>query len=150
MTQNLETDSLNSQKPQYGSVYFLGSGASASAGAPTFANFQDQALQISNKLRDNEIFQEVWIDWITKFKDYNIEEYFSGIELGEMITLNENVPPSSRKITTDDVTYFIAKTIEEALNDVKSDAYNKFICEIIEPKDAIITTNWDILLERNV
>ena len=141
---------LNNSRPRYGKLYFLGSGASASSGAPTFRNFYEKALDISKKLKDDIIYQEVLDQWRSDFSDYNIEEYFSAIEMREMITLN-NDDSTITPVKTQALTNFIAKTIEKSLNEVKSKDYLKFI-KLISPEsnDAIVTTNWDILLETEI
>ncbi len=142
---------LNNPRPQYGALYFLGSGASASSGAPTFRDFYEKALDISKKLKEDATYQEVLDEWRSGFSDYNIEEYFSAIEMSEMITLNNNVDSTFTPVKTQALTNFIAKTIEKSLNEVSSEDYMKFI-QLISPEknDAIVTTNWDILLETEI
>lgn len=142
---------LNNSRPVYGTLYFLGSGASASSGAPTFTNFYDKALDISKKLKDDVTYQEVLDQWRSGFSDYNIEEYFSAIEMREMITLNNDNDSTITFVKTQALTNFIAKTIEKSLNEIKSEDYMKFI-QLISPEsnDAIVTTNWDILLETEI
>ncbi len=102
----------NDSRPQYGTLYFLGSGASASSGAPTFSNFYEKSLDISRKLKGDEKYQKVLDDWKSGFAGYNIEEYFSAIELSEMITLNREVDERFLPVKTQDLTIFIAKQLK--------------------------------------
>lgn len=139
-------DALENSYPQYRALYFLGSGASASSGAPTFRNFQEKSLDISKELKNDIDYQMVLDDWRSKFAGYTIEDYFSAIEMSEMIALNKEA-----NLTTKQLTYFIAKTIEKSLTKATiSEDYMIFNEIIISNQDAIVTTNWDILLETAI
>jgi NAD-dependent SIR2 family protein deacetylase len=138
-------DALENSFPQNRALYFLGSGASASSGAPTFRNFFDKSLDISKELKNDIDYQMVLEDWRSKFAGYTIEDYFSAIEMSEMIALNKEA-----NLTTKQLTDFIAKTIEKSLTKASSEDYRIFIEKIIANHDAIVTTNWDILLETEI
>ncbi len=148
MGNNQNTNELDSSNPQCKALYFLGSGASAASGAPTFGNFLQKSRDISKKLKDNEIYQKVLDEWTSEFDGFNIEEFFSAIELREMITLT--IDKDNKQVNVKDVTDFIAQTIEESLTKRSSEDYRKFILEILRKQDAIVTTNWDILLETEI
>lgn len=130
MENNIST--LNNSRPQYGALYFLGSGASASSGAPTFSNFYEKSLDISKKLKEDDTYQKVLDQWRSGFADYNIEEYFSTIEMSEMITLNRDVDAIFMPVKTQELTNFIAKTIENSLIEGSFKDYREFI-QLIYP-----------------
>lgn len=141
-----DTNPIQSTDPKFKNVYFLGAGASVSAGAPTFGNFRDKAIESLGKIvneRDKERFDQVLIDWNKNYKDYNIEEYYTAIEMDELLINNLNIDKK-----TDDIVFFIALTIEKSLinSDVTS---HKILLINIDDSDAIITTNWDIVLETS-
>lgn len=129
-------------------VFFLGAGTSVSGGVPTFANFHDKSKEVLTKMLRNgypnteiEIFQKVLGLWKTNFFDYNIEEYYSAIELNEQLNCAES-------ITTEDIVRFIAITIKNSIHEQYTESY-KLLVKYAVVK-AIITTNWDILLERSL
>lgn len=129
-------------------VFFLGAGASVSGGAPSFANFRDKAKGVLSEMlpeRESEngisLFQNVLNHWDENFADYNIEEYYSAVEMNEQ--LNHGEP-----ITTGDIIRFIAYTIEKSIVESNTPPY-KLLGDYGVTK-AIVTTNWDILLERSI
>lgn len=131
-------------------VFFLGAGASVSGGAPTFANFRDKAKDIKSKMLEKKesdsenisLFQNVLNQWDENFSDYNIEEYYSAVEM------NEQLNGDDESITTEEIVRFIALTIEKSINTSNTPSY-KLLAEYGQLK-AIITTNWDILLEYSI
>ncbi len=142
----MDTDqniALENLFPQNRVLYFLGSGASASSIAPTFKNFLEKSLDISKELKDDINYQIVLDNWRNKFAGYNIEDYFSAIEMNEMID-------KKTYLTTKQLTDFIAKTIEKSLIKAVSEEYRIFLEKVITNHDAIVTTNWDILLETEI
>jgi len=129
-------------------VFFLGAGASVSGGAPTFANFRDKAKEVLSKiLQEGEsgekisLFQNVLNQWNENFADYNIEEYYSAVEMNEQLNHDES-------ITTKNIVRFIAYTIEKSILKLNTPSYKLLVDYGIVK--AIVTTNWDILLERSI
>lgn len=81
-------------------VFFLGAGASVSGGAPTFANFRDKAREVLTEFvqegsSDSEIplFKKVLNQWDENYADYNIEEYYSAVEMNEQLQYFAKKPP---------------------------------------------------------
>lgn len=113
-------------------LLFLGSGASVCAGAPTFSNFREKAEKISEKKHKKTL--DFWRD---NYKDYNIEEYYTAIEMRELCIL-------PTEITSQDIIELIATTIERSLKNHKRTPHYY----LANRKElVIITTNWDYLLE---
>lgn len=127
-------------------VYFLGAGASVLAGAPTFDNFHKKAENICKyNLSDNtqkEIFQRVLKYWKMYFNDYNIEDYYTAIEMREMLKHDSDF------VSTDDIVTVICSTIQKSLTSNKSSFYYENLLNNSEDY-VVITTNWDIILESS-
>ena len=130
-------------------VFFLGAGASVSGGAPTFTNFRDKAKDVLYMLQGGNhdskkisLFQNVLTQWNENFSDYNIEEYYSAVELSEQLDGDD------KSITTEEIAIFIALTIQKLI--VKSNTPSYKLLANYGVAKAIITTNWDILLEHSV
>ncbi len=124
-------------------VYFLGAGASVSAGVPTFSNFREKAEKIYSGLNKDdpkkEIFENVLKDWNEHFKDYDIERYFAVIEMHEKLKHNYNIKPEN-------IIAVISSTIQKSMtkNDIfaknsQYSCYNKFVGNIKTRKN--IQTN---------
>lgn len=129
-------------------VFFLGAGASVSGGAPTFANFRDKAREVLTEFvqegsSDSEIplFKKVLNQWDENYADYNIEEYYSAVEMNEQLN-------DEKSIISKDIVRFIAYTIENLIDSSTTEAYKSLVK--YDAIKAIITTNWDILLERSI
>lgn len=127
-------------------VFFLGAGFSAYAGIPTFSNFRDRVQNIYDNLSDqdqNKMLLGRFLNiWRQQFNEYNIEEYYSIIEMYKSLQY-ENI------VSTDDIMRVIRITIEKSLekNDSIYQTYSNFL-RCIHSQDAIsMTTNWDILPE---
>jgi NAD-dependent SIR2 family protein deacetylase len=133
-------------------VFFLGAGASALAGVPTFANFYETAEDIYKKKllnkKSNKQFERVLKYWKKNFDKCNIEEFYSAVEMLEM--LDDTIKDNQEIVTTDDIESFIYSTIQKS---VKSDIIIKNIYGLflknIPIRSGIITTNWDIVLETS-
>lgn len=131
-------------------VFFLGAGTSVSGGAPTFANFRNKAKDVRSKMLENgesnstkiSLFKDVLTQWDKDFSDYNIEEYYSAIEM------NEHLDRGDESITTEKIAKFIALTIQESIDTPHTPSYELLAAYAV--RKAIITTNWDILLERSI
>ncbi|MDP3103396.1 MAG: SIR2 family protein [Candidatus Methanoperedens sp.] len=141
-------DSNTKQSGYPKEVFFLGAGASVSGGVPTFADFRDKANKVLYNMkqeRENRgrtpLFQNALNYWNENFNDYNIEEYYSAIEMDEQLNHNNS-------ITTENLKDFIGLTIDILRKKLNTPSY-KCLVEYKVAK-AIITTNWDILLERSI
>ena len=132
-------------------VFFLGAGTSVSGGSPTFANFRNKAKDVLSKMLENReldgtkisLFQDVLTQWDKNFSDYNIEEYYSAIEMNEQLNCEDE-----STTTTEEIAKFIALTIQKSIDTSSTPSYE--LLAAYEVKKAIITTNWDILLERSI
>jgi NAD-dependent SIR2 family protein deacetylase len=141
-------DSVANESDYLTDVFFLGAGASVSGGVPTFAHFRDKAKKVLyNMLQEREsrgritLFQNALNYWNDNFNDYNIEEYYSAIEMDEQ--LNPDYP-----ITTKNIKDFIGLTIDILRKPINTQFY-KSLVEYKVAK-AIITTNWDTSLELSI
>ena len=139
----------NNQSDSIETIFFLGAGASVSAGVPTFNNFRDQANLIKEEISSEDepiknLFKFVLGYW-GNFNEYNIEELYEAVEMQETLAEPEI-------ITTKDIEKFIFYTIKKSSK--------KKINSIISVEDflrlslsyghsAIITTNWDTILESS-
>lgn len=132
-------------------VFFLGAGTSFSGGSPTFANFRNKAKDVLSKMLENReldstkisLFQDVLTQWDKDFSDYNIEEYYSAIEMNEQLNGEDE-----SSTTTGEIAKFIALTIQKSIDTPSTPSYE--LLAAYEVKKAIITTNWDILLEHSI
>lgn len=88
------------------------------------------------------LFQNVLTQWNENFSDYNIEEYYSAVELSEQLDCG------NESITTEEIARFIALTIQKLI--VKSNTPSYKLLANYGVAKAIITTNWDILLEHSI
>ena len=131
-------------------VFFLGAGASVSGGAPTFADFRNKAKDVRSKILEEReldntkisLFQNVLNQWDENFSDYGIEDYYSAVEM------NEHLDYDNKYVTTEEIARFIALIIENSINTSNTPPY-KLLADYGVTK-AIITTNWDILLEYSI
>jgi NAD-dependent SIR2 family protein deacetylase len=132
-------------------VFFLGAGASALAGVPTFADFYDKA-KIIYQTKKNEIdevlFRRVLEYWNKDFKQCNIEEFYSAVEMRELLHNTISTEEKEKSVTTDEIENFIYPTIKKSIHDINPDIYGLFLAKSTT-KSVIITTNWDILLETS-
>jgi len=105
----LITNPINSSS----TVFFLGAGASALAGSPTFSNFQEKAKNIyptiSKDDPDKELFKKILEHWESDFKGDNIEQYYAAIEMSDILS------DKQENVNTKDVVKFICSTIQKSL-----------------------------------
>lgn len=139
----INTNQLKATK----NVYFLGAGASAPGYVPTLYGFDESAKKVLNdiSLREGkDLVQNVLNHWKKHCYDaegeYNIEEYFSIIEMKEQLGYKGS-------ITAENIASFIGLTIENKRKKLTTLSYKKLIKDGYA--EAIITTNWDFLLERS-
>jgi NAD-dependent SIR2 family protein deacetylase len=136
-------------------VCFLGAGASAWAGIPTFNDFQRKAEIVCNKLPEHspekKVFQCVLKDWGTRYKESNIEEYYATIEMHETLKFNNIKKEDSDCITSAKIVTVICNTIQESTNSKtsKTPYYFDLNWKLQDGSTDLvfITTNWDILFE---
>ncbi|MDD5435273.1 MAG: SIR2 family protein [Nitrospira sp.] len=128
-------------------VYFLGAGASASGGIPTFSNFhgfREKANEVLNgisQIEGKDLVQRVLHHWEDHFNNYNIEDYYAAIELDEELGYNNS-------ISAENIEGFLGLIIDNLRKKLNTQEYKRLIeCGFAE---AIITTNWDFLLERSI
>lgn len=127
-------------------VYFLGAGASVSAGLPTFADFRKKSFEICKNVPSEDIknqFENVFECWVKKFNEYNLEEFYAAIEIYEILG-------KSISVKTEHIEELIFHTIKQSKNTINSNNfYEKFLIGIQDRSSCIITTNWDIELESS-
>lgn len=163
-------DSDQSKAP----VFFLGAGASAIAGVPTFANFREMAKKVLDSIlielgenepddrddqqyiesEDSLIFRRVLNYWDKYFKNYDVEQFYAAVEMNELLNKNSIINEKSINITTKDVEkvicWIIQKSLEESpTNDIVASCYSKILNIMETTHAAVITTNWDIVLESS-
>ena len=135
-----------------GTVFIIGSGASAGYGAPTFSDFFDKAKQIMDDKKadvDKERFGTV-IDVHKKcFPSFNIEQFYSLLELEEELGGDVCEKPASE--LKKDTLYLISATIKHSLKDEMSEDISEFIKNLEDDSGysdvTIINLNWDLLFD---
>lgn len=147
------------QSPLPKDIYFLGAGSSSLVGVPTFEYFNNKAREICSNLPKGDektLFERVLKHWDDKFKGLNIEHYFTAIEIEKNLNkvLNGDGNRENNEIKSEDIMKFISYTIERSSkNKLPRDKISKFLEGIFSNKrisrSAIISTNWDILLETS-
>ncbi len=154
-------------------VYFLGAGASAIAGVPTFANFREAANiileSISSERAENEpddrddqpyseseyskTFRRVINYWDKYFKNYDVEQFYAAVEMDELLKESSN-EGKLKNITTKDIEKVICRIIQKSLEESPTNAnvascYSKILNIMENTQAVVITTNWDIVLESS-
>jgi NAD-dependent SIR2 family protein deacetylase len=163
-------DSVTKQSGYPKEVFFLGAGASVLAGVPTFADFHKKATKIINEIlaenepddeyishrnlkamRNDRMLQSVLSHWVKNFNNYTIEEFYAAIEINEMLANNKLNKNKYEDITTEDISKFIYFIIKKSLTNTSGseNIYEIFLRLVRTSKAAIITTNWDIVLESS-
>ncbi len=111
-------DSVTKQSDYPKKVFFLGAGATALAGVPTFANFGEKAEEICDeKLLDDESkkqFERILKYWKKNFNRCNIEEFYEAIEMRETLA-NPADKEKQETVTTGDIEEFIYSTIQKSI-----------------------------------
>lgn len=111
-------DSATKQSDYPKEVFFLGAGASALAGVPTFANFREKADDICNKKllnnESNKQFERVLKYWKKNFDEFNIEEFYEAVEMSETLD-NPTDKEKQETVTTDEIENFINSTIQKSI-----------------------------------
>ncbi len=135
-----------------GTVFIVGSGASASYGAPTFLDFFDKAKKIRDDGVigvDTERFDTVINVHKKCFPSFNIEQFYSLLELEE--ELESSVCEKPARELKSDTLYVIGATIKHLIEKETPWEVSNFISKLRdENKDGgvtIITLNWDLLFD---
>jgi|GEM_PF-2594886 len=141
----------NNQSDSIETIFFLGAGASVSAGVPTFNNFRKQAILIDKEISSKDepiiknLFELVLNYWNENFNESNIEELYEAVEMREMLAEPEI-------ITTKDIEEFIFYTIKKSSIKTENSIglFEDFLrFSLLFRPSAIITTNWDTILESS-
>lgn len=140
-------------------IYFLGAGTSSLVGVPTFEYFHPKAREIYKNLSKGDpikdLFERVLNHWDENFKELNIEHYFTAIEIQEKLKQDFNEQEQREEIKSIDIMKFISYTIEKSSNNnlPRNKYFSEFLSDIFNKhrisRSAIITTNWDIVLEKS-
>ncbi len=147
-------DSVTEQSDYPKEVFFLGAGASVLAGVPTFANFREKAEDICKKklLTDesNKQFEQVLKYWKKNYNECNVEEFYSAVEMHEMLVNNLTDKEEQKTVTTVEIENFIYSTIQKSIKSTPLiDGNYELFLNSIRTSSVIITTNWDIVLETS-
>lgn len=136
-------------------VYVLGAGSSAIAGAPLMNEFKEAALKTAERLSSSpgdgkEKFQDALDFWTKTVPSANIEEFYLLADLAYRLEIGN---PSYTKLgePLGSVQYLIAKTLEDSMGITISKTHRHFIDVLTKiPKESrtVISLNWDIALDR--
>lgn len=125
-------DANQSDSPK--NVYFLGAGFSALAGVPTFSKFRDKVNEIRYEIepdcepdnyqihvpKEDEIFMKVVDHWRRYYNEYNIEQFYTAVDMSGVFKIfNKNsVADSKIKRLTNDLIE-LEKEIKRKQNELK-------------------------------
>lgn len=140
---------MNTQSKTPKGVCFLGAGASAWAGVPTFSNFRKKAEDVYNNLPDGSTEKNIFRDVLNNWRTGNIEDYYRSFEMRKKFKPSPVDRSNSDIITAEDIVTVICNTIQKSAIKTKPKWYYELLIFILQDEgfNSIITTNWDILLE---
>jgi len=141
-------------------VYVLGAGFSRDAGCPTVSEFISKNTisrlkKTLNKIEKKKLesLQSYWNYRIEEgYCESNIESVFNHVSAAkylfmESITESDTSNYDAENIY-DDLQWFILKTLKESTKKKIPKEYQKFVKEILQPEDVIISFNYDLVLEN--
>ncbi len=141
-------------------IYVLGAGFSAGAGGPLVDSFSDSKFlrKFATKLKTNERqqFARVMEHIMPKIRDgwcENIEEVLSHLHVAEqlevlsMSAIGSQADSYDARDLRNDLEWYIEKGIDLMMQKPRP-YYDTFLMKEINDDDAIITFNYDILVER--
>lgn len=131
-------------------VYILGAGCSCEDRVPLVdAFFQKMEETINDELKhhpDIKYFNQILSFKKKLFNHFNIEDFFSMIDF--YISLGVKFPSYNLNLMRTRLIYLIARTIRRCLtNNYGSPNYKRFYTNSVIEGDAIISFNWDLLLD---
>ena len=140
-------------------VYVLGAGFSRDAGCPTVLEFISKNKILNLKKRLNTIekqklasLQSYWNYRITEgYCESNIESIFNHVSAARYLFMESMTEADTRydaQNIYDDLQWFILKTLKESTKKKIPKGYYKFVKEILQPQDVIISFNYDLVLEK--
>ncbi len=141
-------------------VYVLGAGFSKQAGCPTVSEFisKNTVLRLKKSLNKHEkqklaSLQSYWNYRITEgYCESNIESIFNHVSAARYLFMESMTESNTSNYDAlniyDDLQWFILKTLKEFTKTKVSKEYHKFVKEILQPQDVIISFNYDLVLEK--
>jgi len=140
-------------------VYVLGAGFSRDAGCPTTPEFISKKMisclkKTLNKQEKQKLasLQSYWNYRITEgYCESNIESIFNHVSAARylfMESMTELETNYDAQNIYDDLQWFILKTLKESTKKKIPKPYHKFVKEILQPQDVIISFNYDLVLEK--
>ena len=141
-------------------VYVLGAGFSKQAGCPTVSEFisRNVILRLKKRLNVHEkqklaSLQSYWNYRITEgYCESNIESIFNHVSAAKYLFMESMTESDTSNYDAqniyDDLQWFILKTLKEYTKKKIPKGYYRFVKEILQPQDTIITFNYDLVLEK--
>jgi len=141
-------------------VYVLGAGFSRDAGCPTVSEFisKKMILRLKKSLTKEEkqklaLLQSYWEYRIEEgYCDSNIESVFNHVSAARYLFMESMTELDTSSYDAqniyDDLQWFILKTLKESTKKKIPKEYHKFVKEILQPQDVIISFNYDLVLEN--
>ena len=141
-------------------VYVLGAGFSRDAGCPTVSEFisKNRILRLKKTLNKQEktkldSLQSYWDYRITEgYCESNIESIFNHVSAARYLFMESMTESDTSSYDAeniyDDLQWFILKTLKESTKKKIPKEYHKFVKEILQPQDVIISFNYDLVLEK--
>jgi len=127
-------------------LYILGAGCSVENGIPLVKNFFNEMIA-SDITNFKWNFNRIYTFHENNFPDSNIEEFLSYLDL--YIGLGKNLEGFNIKKIREELVILIGKFIELKLEgNWKSKHYQAFLENKLKRNDAVISFNWDIMLDN--
>ncbi|WP_299290171.1 SIR2 family protein [Nitrosopumilus sp.] len=141
-------------------VYVLGAGFSRDAGCPTVSEFisKNSISRIkktlnSDEKRKLESLQSYWNYRIQEgYCESNIESIFNHVSAAKYLFMESMTESDAGNYDAEkiynDLQWYILKTLKESTKKKIPKEYQKFVKEMLQPEDVIISFNYDLILEK--
>ncbi len=141
-------------------VYVLGAGFSKQAGCPTVPEFisKNVILRLKKRLSKHEkqkltSLQSYWNYRITEgYCESNIESIFNHVSAAKYLSMESMTESDTSNYDAqniyDDLQWFILKTLKIYTKKKIPKGYYRFVKEILQSQDTVITFNYDLVLEK--
>ena len=141
-------------------VYVLGAGFSKDAGCPTVSEFISKTT-ISRLKKTLNQAEKKKLDFLQSYWNYrieegycesNIESIFNHVSAAKYLFMESMTESNTSNYDAEniyeDLQWYILKTLKESTKKKIPKEYYKFVKEIFQPKDVIISFNYDLILEK--
>ncbi len=141
-------------------VYVLGAGFSRDAGCPTVSEFISKKT-ISRLKKTLNAAEKKKLKSLQSYWDYrieegycesNIESVFNHVSAARYLFMESTTESDESNYDAEniynDLQWFILKTLKESTKKKIPKEYEKFVKEILQPQDVIISFNYDLILEK--